>query len=97
MVNTLQTFNSLTVQCAQCHNHKFDPISQEDYYRLQAVLPQWIALTKKYDTDPAVALTRKELRGQVQLLMARQQTLDGTIRARRQGDADESRAVHCLA
>ena len=28
---------SLTVHCAQCHNHKFDPISQEDYYRLQAV------------------------------------------------------------
>ena len=28
----------LTVQCAQCHNHKFDPISQEDYYRIFAFL-----------------------------------------------------------
>ena len=28
----------LTIQCAQCHNHKFDPISQEDYYRLFAFL-----------------------------------------------------------
>ena len=28
----------LTVQCARCHNHKFDPIAQKDYYRLQAVL-----------------------------------------------------------
>jgi mono/diheme cytochrome c family protein len=28
----------LTVQCAQCHNHKFDPITQEDYYRLFAFL-----------------------------------------------------------
>lgn len=26
----------LTFECAQCHNHKFDPISQRDYYRLQA-------------------------------------------------------------
>lgn len=26
----------LTVECAQCHNHKTDPISQRDYYRLQA-------------------------------------------------------------
>ena len=26
----------LTVQCARCHNHKFDPIPQRDYYRLQA-------------------------------------------------------------
>ncbi len=28
----------LTVQCARCHNHKFDPIPQRDYYRLQATL-----------------------------------------------------------
>jgi len=28
---------SLTVQCARCHDHKFDPISQADYYALQAV------------------------------------------------------------
>jgi mono/diheme cytochrome c family protein len=28
----------LTVQCAQCHNHKFDPLTQEDYYRLFAYL-----------------------------------------------------------
>ena len=26
----------LTLECAQCHNHKIDPISQRDYYRLQA-------------------------------------------------------------
>jgi hypothetical protein len=29
-------FLGLTVGCARCHNHKFDPISQKDYYRLQA-------------------------------------------------------------
>ncbi len=28
----------LTIQCAQCHNHKFDPILQEDYYKLFAFL-----------------------------------------------------------
>jgi hypothetical protein len=27
----------LTVQCAKCHTHKFDPIPQADYYRVQAV------------------------------------------------------------
>jgi len=31
-------FLGLTVGCARCHNHKFDPISQKDYYRLQAYL-----------------------------------------------------------
>ena len=30
-------FESTTVQCAQCHHHKFDPIRMEDYYRLHAV------------------------------------------------------------
>ena len=27
----------LTMQCARCHTHKFDPIPQEDYYRLMAL------------------------------------------------------------
>ena len=26
----------LTFQCARCHNHKYDPVTQEDYYRLLA-------------------------------------------------------------
>jgi hypothetical protein len=30
-------FLGLTVGCARCHDHKFDPIPQSDYYRLQAV------------------------------------------------------------
>jgi len=28
----------LTIQCAQCHNHKFDPFKQEEYYRLFAFI-----------------------------------------------------------
>ncbi len=28
----------VTIQCAQCHNHKFDPIKQEEYYRLFAFI-----------------------------------------------------------
>jgi hypothetical protein len=35
--NVGQTFLALTVNCARCHNHKFDPILQADFYRLQAV------------------------------------------------------------
>lgn len=37
VVNTIQTFCSVTVGCARCHHHKFDPITQDDYYSLQAV------------------------------------------------------------
>jgi mono/diheme cytochrome c family protein len=35
---TASTFLGLTVGCARCHNHKFDPIPQADYYALKAVL-----------------------------------------------------------
>jgi hypothetical protein len=34
---TASTFLGLTAGCARCHNHKFDPISQLDYYGLKAV------------------------------------------------------------
>ncbi len=37
MVGTTTTaFLALTVRCARCHDHKFDPISQTDYYRIGA-------------------------------------------------------------
>ena len=32
-----RTFLGLTISCSRCHDHKFDPISQEDYYALSGV------------------------------------------------------------
>jgi Protein of unknown function (DUF1549)/Protein of unknown function (DUF1553)/Planctomycete cytochrome C len=41
LYETVQTFSTsvlgLTMHCAQCHSHKFDPISHADYYRLLAL------------------------------------------------------------
>src|SRR5262249_26368380 len=34
---TSRTFLGLTVACARCHDHKFDPISQADYYGLAGI------------------------------------------------------------
>ena len=35
--HTSQAFLALTMQCSKCHDHKYDPISQVDYYRMRAL------------------------------------------------------------
>ena len=62
VANTCNTFLSLTVQCAQCHDHKFDPISQEDYYSLQAVFSVLDRADRAYYSDPAVGQRASTLR-----------------------------------
>ncbi len=37
---TLQVWMAVTVNCAQCHDHKYDPITQEEFFRLFAVFNQ---------------------------------------------------------
>jgi hypothetical protein len=54
-------FLSATVHCARCHDHKFDPISQKDYYALQAVFAATDKAERPYDPDPRTAATRQAL------------------------------------
>lgn len=66
ITNVMSTFTSTTVHCARCHNHKFDPISQADYYNLQAVFAGVDRADRLFDPDPAVHQQRRLLARQKQ-------------------------------
>ncbi len=76
VANTLQTFNSLTVGCAQCHDHKFDPIPQRDYYRLHAVFAALDRADKKYFTDAKLTARFAELEHRQRTLTAQRTALE---------------------
>ena len=68
IVNTTgAAFLGLTFECAQCHTHKFDPISLRDYYGLQAFFAQGQPGNIVLDTS----------REQRELIARRQQIFDG--------------------
>jgi hypothetical protein len=61
VTTTMSAFASATVHCARCHDHKFDPISQEDYYSLQAVFAGVDRAERIFDADPKTHSTRQAL------------------------------------
>jgi len=58
---TMSTFMSTTVQCARCHNHKFDPILQSEYYALQSCFAGVDRTNRPFDDDPALNRRRQDL------------------------------------
>jgi hypothetical protein len=79
VMTTMSTFQSLTVHCARCHDHKFDPITQEDYYRLQAVFAGVDRADRLLEPDSKTAHKRQELKDDKQ---AFEKTLADLDRAR---------------
>lgn len=64
VTGALNTFCSTTIQCARCHNHKFDPFTQQHYYSLQSVFAAVDRADRPYDTDPTVEAKRYALTAQ---------------------------------
>ena len=57
-------FLGMTIGCARCHNHKLEPITQKDYYRLQA----YLAATEEHNWVLADPETQKEWESTTQRL-----------------------------
>ena len=61
VTQTMASFVSTTANCARCHAHKFDPITQEDYFALQAVFAGIGKGDISYQADPTAAQQFKKM------------------------------------
>ena len=82
---TMQVWMGLTMGCAQCHSHKYDPISQQDFYQVFAILNQTEDADRRDETP---VLSRFTQRQQIQ-----QQALREDVRRLKQDLAEATQAT----
>lgn len=68
-------FLGITIGCARCHDHKFDPLPQKDYYRLQA----FFAGTENSDLQPPAPDAQKAFESATQAIQAQVRPLQAQI------------------
>lgn len=75
---TMQVWMGMTMGCAQCHDHKYDPLSQEEYYRLFAIFNQTEDSDKR-DMRPTLVTYTEEQRQRRVALQKRIESLQARI------------------
>lgn len=83
--NAIGTFCSLTVGCAQCHNHKFDPITQADYYSLQAVFAAVDRTAVPFYPDDATMARFQALNSEKQRIVKSIAAMEGPLKEKAGG------------
>ncbi len=79
----------LTIQCAKCHDHKFEPITQREYYRLQAVLYPAFNIEKWRNPNDRVVFARRP--GELERWQTEDERINREIAALRAAHADWQR------
>jgi hypothetical protein len=77
---TYAVWMGTTMACAQCHNHKYDPITQEDYFRSYAILNN-TADADRDDEAPVVALGSDGEIARRRLLESERKAIDQVVKA----------------
>jgi len=85
--NTFGTaFLGLTMECAKCHDHKFDPISQKDYYQLFAFFNNNRELGMTFEDGnfgPLMLMSTDEEDDRIELLNSKIDSLEKNLRLRK--------------
>jgi len=55
--HTSKAFMGITMHCAKCHSHMYDPIQQADYYRFRAIFENYNVRTERIPGEPDTAKT----------------------------------------
>ena len=79
-------FMGLTVGCANCHDHKFDPITQKDFYRLTAFFNNLAEIPfndDRNDWPPILMVPKAEQRAAYEETLRKKTSIEGQMRARR--------------
>ena len=88
---TSQVWMGLTMRCAQCHNHKFDPISQKEYYQMFAIFNQ-TEDSDRPDEFPTTATPNWEEQRMLEAMHEERQRLESTLST--PDDASAERQQH---
>ncbi len=76
-----ESFLGLTVHCARCHDHKFDPIRQREYYQLVAAL-DGVRHGERQVTPPEAKERQEQITAEITAVRQRLKELDDALRRR---------------
>lgn len=104
LVDKVKTFSkgmlALTVECAQCHDHKYDPIAQKDYYQLYAFFNNSKELGFEGDVSiskpakqPVLTLSDEEVKNVLNFINKKD---TGAVMVSVMGERDTFRPTHIL-